>query len=132
MSQDKKKTIKAALDRVLKPRGIKYTLRVSNHMAITCTITAAPIDFLANYKVKNAGKYQLIDGARFDHMSVNLYWINDHFSGQAAEILNQAAEALKAAGYYDNSDAMIDYFDTAYYMHLDIGRYDKPFKLLAA
>lgn len=132
MSQDKKKIIKAALDKVLKPRGIKYSLRVENHMAITCTITAAPIDFIGNFKAVTGDKYINLKSRDINNMSVNLYWINDHFSGQAAEILNQAADALKAAGYYDNSDAMIDYFDTAYYMHLDIGRYDKPFKLLAA
>lgn len=132
MNQEKKAIIKAALDKVLKPRGIKYSLRVRDHMAITCTISAAPVDFLANFKAKTGDKYQLREGARLDHLQVNLYWINDHFSGEAAEILNQAAEALKAAGYYNNSNAQIDYFETAYYMHLDIGQWNKPFKLLEA
>jgi hypothetical protein len=130
MNQDKKKTIKAALDKVLKPRGVKYSLRVRDNMAICCTITAAPIDFIGNFKAKTGDKYPLREGAKLDHMPVNLYWINDHFTGEAAEILSAAGEALKAAGYYDNSNAQIDYFETAYYMHLDIGRYDKPFILL--
>ena len=31
-------------------------------------------------------------------------------------------------GYnYDDSDAMIDYFDTNFYMNLAIGKWDKPF-----
>lgn len=132
MSQDKKKIIKAALDKVLKPRGIKYSLRVNNHMAITCTITAAPIDFIGNFNAKSGQEFRRGGRLPWDHLQVNLYWINDHFSGEAAQVLSEAAEALKAAGYYDNSNAMIDYFDTAYYMHLDIGRYDKPFKLLEA
>lgn len=130
MNKEKKATIKAALDKVLKPRGIKYSLRVRDHMAINCTITAAPIDFIGNFKAKTGDKYQLKEGVRLDHMTVNLYWIDDHFSGEAAAILSEAAEALKAAGYYDNSNAQIDYFETAYYMHLDIGRYDKPFQFI--
>jgi hypothetical protein len=130
MSQEKKAIIKAALDKVLKPRGIKYSLRVRDNMAIHCTITAAPIDFIGNFAAKSGDKYQLREGARLDHLQVNLYWINDHFTGEAAEVLTQAAEALKAAGYYDNSNSQIDYFDTAYYMHLDIGRYDKPFQFI--
>jgi hypothetical protein len=132
MSQDKKKVIKAALDKVLKPRGIKYSLRVRDNMAIHCTIQAAPVDFMANFKTTTGDLFKTISGKDPDYLPVNLYWINSHFTGEAAEILSEAAEALKAAGYYDNSNAQIDYFDTAYYMHLNIGQYDKPFKLLEA
>ena len=132
MNQDKKKIIKAALDKVMKPRGIKYSLRVRDNVAICCTIAAAPIDFLGNFKATTGDKYQLKEGARLDHIPVNLYWIDSHFSGEAAKILEEAGEALKAAGYYDNSNAQIDYFETAYYMHLDIGQWNKPFKLLEA
>ncbi len=132
MNQDKKWVIKAALDKVLKPRGIKYSLRVRDNMAIHCTIQAAPVDFLGNFAAKSADKYPPMSGRPWDHIPVNLYWIPEHFTGEAAEILSETAEALKAAGYYDRSDAMTDYFDTAYYMHLNIGQYDKPFKLLKA
>ena len=38
-----------------------------------------------------------------------------------------AVDGLKAAGYYDKSDAMTDYFDTAYYFHLNVGQWDKPY-----
>ena len=30
---------------------------------------------------------------------------------------------------YDDSDGMIDYFNTNFYLHLNIGRWDKPFKV---
>ena len=29
---------------------------------------------------------------------------------------------------YDDSDGMIDYFDTNFYMHLNVGKWDKPYK----
>jgi len=128
MNQEKKRIIKAALDKVLKPRGIKYSLRVRDHMSITCTITAAPIDFIGNFNATTRQEFRRSGRLPCDHLQVNLYWINDHFTGEAAQVLSEAAEALKAAGYYDNSNAQIDYFETAYYMHLDIGRYDKPFQ----
>jgi len=130
MNQDKKKTIKAALDKVLKPRGVKYSLRVRDNMAICCTITAAPIDFIGNFNTTTRQQFRRGGRLPCDYLQVNLYWINDHFTGEAAAVLNEAAEALKAAGYYDNSNAQIDYFETAYYMHLDIGRHDKPFQFI--
>ena len=127
MNQDKKKVIKAALDKVLKARGFKYSLRVDNHMAITCTIQAGPVDFIGNFKATTGDKFPLIPGRELNNLQVNTYWINDHFTGEAAEILSAAVDGLKAAGYYDRSDAMTDYFDTAYYFHLNVGQWDKPY-----
>jgi hypothetical protein len=131
MNQEKKAVIKAALDKVLKARGFKYSLRVDNHMAINCTIQSGPIDFIGNFKATAGDKFILSPGRELDHLQVNLYWIDDHYSGPAAAILKECAQALQAAGYYDRSDAMTDYFDTAYYMHLNIGAWDKPYKITA-
>ena len=113
MNQEKKAIIKAALDKVLKARGFKYSLRVSHHSSIACTIQSGPMDFGTDYE------------------QVNLYWIDDHYSGPVAAILKECREALQAAGYYDHSDAQTDYFNTAYYMHLNIGARDKPYKITA-
>jgi hypothetical protein len=113
MNQEKKAVIKAAMDKVLKARGFKYSLRVSHHSSIACTIQSGPMDFGTDYE------------------QVNLYWIDDHYSGPVAAILKECREALQAAGYYDHSDAQTDYFNTAYYMHLNIGAWDKPYKITA-
>jgi hypothetical protein len=128
MNQDKKAIIKAAMDKALKARGFKYSLRVDNHMAIACTISAGPVDLIANFRDKTGKTFEL-PGHDKGHMQVNLYWLDDHYSGEALQILQECAQALKAAGYYDRSDAMTDYFDTAYYMHLNIGAWDKPYKI---
>jgi len=131
MNQAKKAVIKAAMDKVLKARGFKYSLRVDHYSSITCTIQAGPVDFIGNFNDKT--KQEFSRGGRLDrdYLQVNLYWIDDHFTGAAAQILKECREALQAAGYYDRSDAMTDYFDTAYYMHLNIGAWDKPYKITA-
>jgi hypothetical protein len=131
MNQEKKAIIKAAMDKALKARGFKYSLRVDNHMAIACTILAGPVDFVANFKAKTGEKHTNATVDQLRHMQVNLYWLEDHYTGEALEILKECAQALRAAGYYDRSDAMTDYFDTAYYMHLNIGQWDKPYKITA-
>lgn len=128
MNQEKKAVIKAAMDKALKARGFKFSLRVDNHMAINCTISAGPVDLIANFRDKTGKTFEL-PGHDKSHMQVNLYWLEDHFSGEALQVLQECAQALKAAGYYDRSDAMTDYFDTAYYMHLNIGAWDKPYKI---
>ena len=113
MNQEKKAIIKAALDKVLKARGFKYSLRVCHHSSIACKIVSGPVDFGTDYE------------------QVNLYWLDDHYTGDALQVLKDCRDALQAAGYYDRSNAQIDYFDTAYYMHLNIGAWDKPYKITA-
>ena len=126
MNQDKKKIIKANLDKVLKPLGIKYSLSVQNNMSITCTLRSGPVDFLENFK-QTTGKQ--FDQHIRNHIQVNPYWFEDHFTYHAQRVIGECVEALKSANYYDKSDAMIDYFDTAYYYHLNVGSWDKPYEL---
>ena len=128
MNQAKKKIIKANLDKVLKPLGIKYSLRVDNHMAIQCTIRSGSVDFIGNMKSMLKGDQFRLTTDR-GYIQVNPYWYNEHFTGDARTIINDVIDGLKSADYYDRSDAQVDYFDTAYYMHLNIGDWDKPYKL---
>ena len=131
MNQERKQKIAQALKPVLAKFGVKGTLRVRNHTAITLTLKSGPIDFIANSnRVCGNNHYQVSRGFRPNTNSydqVNPYWFQDHYDGVAKEFLTEAFKALKAADYYDNSDAMTDYFDTAYYYDLNIGRWDKPY-----
>jgi hypothetical protein len=131
MNQDKKKVIKAALDKALKGTGVKFSLRVRNHMAISLNIKSAPVDFIANFNdtvAKQPGGFRNGSPAE-KYLQVNQYWYKEHFSGKALELLQKAIPCLYAADYYDNSDAMTDYFDTAYYVDVNIGNWDKPFEV---
>jgi hypothetical protein len=63
------------------------------------------------------------------HDQVNPYHFQNHYDGVAKEFLTEAFQALKAADWYDESDAMTDYFNTAYYVDVNIGKWDKPYIL---
>ena len=130
MNQERKAKIKAALDVALKGTGVKYTLRCDN-LSITCRIKSAPIDLISNIN-ETCGKdfYQVARGFRpitNGYDQVNPYWYKEHFSGVALDIMTRIVKSMYSADYYDNSDAQTDYFDTAYYVHINIGSWDKPF-----
>lgn len=131
MNQERKAKIAQALKPVLAKYKVKGTLRVRNHMAITLTLKSGPIDFIANSnRVCSASHYQVSRGFQPNtsgYSDVNPYWYQDHYDGVAKAFLDEAFAALKSADYYDNSDAQTDYFDTAYYYDLHIGRWDKPY-----
>jgi len=119
MNQDKKKVIAAKLKPVLKKYGVKGTLSVRSHMSIVLNVKSGKVDFFNDYgDVEDAKKFGI---------QVNPYWFHDHFTGKAKQFLTEAFDALKSAGYYNNSDASIDYFDTAYYYDINIGKWNKPY-----
>jgi hypothetical protein len=135
MNQEKKAKIAAALKVALKGTGVKYSLRVRNYAAICCTIKSAPIDFIANSnEVCGKDFYQVAHGFKPEvggHSTVNPYHYKSHYSGKALQVIDKIIKCLYSADYYDNSDAMTDYFDTAYYVNIDIGCWNKPFVVTA-
>jgi hypothetical protein len=70
-----------------------------------------------------------------DYAQVNQYWIKDHWQDaddQAAlikidEIMHNAPGRAGGRVYFDESDAMTDYFHTAFYTHMQIGSWDKKY-----
>jgi hypothetical protein len=121
MNQEKKSVIAAKLKPVLKKYGVKGTLSVRNHSSIVLNVKAGKVDFFTDYGDR--------EDARKFGIQVNPYWFHEHFTGKAKKFLTEAFDALKSAGYYNNSDAQIDYFDTAYYYDINIGKWNKPYEL---
>ena len=138
MNQEKKAAIVAAVKPILKKYGIKGTFRVRNHSTICLSIKEGKIDFIENYlatdaALPHAAKFSQdqIDYIRKNQsLDVNPYWFQEHFSGKAKAFLAEVFTGMKAAGWYDRSDAMTDYFDTAYYYHINIGKWNKPYELV--
>ena len=50
---------------------------------------------------------------------------------EIANFYEELIAAMKGNMWYDNSDAMTDYFDTAYYIDINAGKWNKPYKLAA-
>ena len=123
MSQDHKKRIAAVVKPILKKHGLKGSLRVRHHSTIVLTIREGAIDFFSASKADRSMR----DG----YINVNHYWIDDNYEQPVADVLNELKDALQGPEYYDRSDAMIDYFDTSHYIDLQIGEWNKPYKLVA-
>ena len=131
MNQVKKAAIQTAIKPILTKYGVKGSLSVRNHSTIVLTLKSGKIDFIGNMnRVCGDDPYQVARGFRPNTSGcadVNPYWFQDHYDGVAKDFLAEAFVALECAGWYDRSDAQIDYFDTAYYMDVSIGTWDKPY-----
>jgi hypothetical protein len=121
MSQEKKAKIVAAVKPVLKKYGVKGTFSVRNHSTIVLNVKSGSVDFFKDYGDE--------EDARKFGIQVNPYWFQEHFTGKAKAFLTEVFDGMKCAGWYNNSDAQIDYFDTAYYYDVNIGNWKKPYEV---
>jgi hypothetical protein len=61
------------------------------------------------------------------YCTVNPYWYKDHYSGKALKFLSELIPVMND-GNHDRSDIMTDYFDVGWYIDINIGRWDAPYK----
>ena len=103
----------------------KFSVRKgSGSLSVDVSILQGDVDFSEN----------LHNG----YCQVNHYWIKDHWKDAEAcealikinEIMHNAPGRAGGKKFYDNSDAMTDYFDTAFYTHLNIGAWNKNYVLV--
>lgn len=130
MNQEKKAKIAPNVKSVLKKYGVKGTLSVCNRVTLVMTVTQGPIDFIANFNEVNADKIvNKVCGKAVDSLNVNPYWYHEHFSGKALSFLKELLPAMNA-GNHDNSDVQTDYFDVGWYVDVNIGRWNKPYRVV--
>lgn len=92
---------------------------------VDVTIKAGPTDFSDCFRGD--------DGyAQINQYHTHMYGDHQTFFDKVHDIIKTAP--IKGEGYwankgwYDNSDSMIDYFDTAYYIHMQVGSWNQPYQ----
>jgi len=131
MNQERKAKITKMLKPILAKYKVKGSLSVRNHSTIVLTLKSGAIDFIGNSnRVCGNDFYQVQRGFKPNttgYDQINPYWFQDHYDGDAKAFLTEAMNALKSADWYDESNAMIDYFNIAYYVDINIGKWDAPY-----
>lgn len=132
MSQEMKKELTPAIKAVLKKHGYKGTIGVNNHSSLVVNIKEGKHDFIA---IANAKGQEMAErrGHRYHpstgYVQVNTYY-PEHY-GDASEFLEELIAAMKGTKWYNNSDIQVDYFDIAYYIDINVGKWDKPYQVVA-
>lgn len=81
--------------------------------------------------LKSPYEFRPVDDEHREYVDVNQYWIDsERFGYRNVDILKRII-AICNDGNWDRSDVMTDYFDVGWYLNLYIGRWDKPFELVA-
>jgi len=101
----------------------KFGVRKSTSgMRVDVTVKQGPTDFSDIFRS---------DGyAQINPYHTGMYDEHSNFFEKVLDIMKTApmrGEGYNKDGWYDRSDSMTDYFDTAYYMSLNVGQWNKPY-----
>lgn len=111
----------------------------SGSLSVDVTVLQGDVDFIEDYCSKDIDAQQAEYTRKSRAIQINQYWINDHWAHapRAKDALNKINEIMhnapgRAGGkvFFDESDPMTDYFHTAFYTHLSVGEWNKPYALV--
>jgi hypothetical protein len=129
INQSMKKELSYGIKEVLKKYGVKGTIGVDNHSCLVVNIKEGAIDFIGHANEQNRKladergiTYYPSDG----YLQMNPYRTDD-VEGVVGKFMTELVAAMKGRLWYDNSDIMTDYFDTAYYLNINVGKWDRPY-----
>jgi hypothetical protein len=110
----------------------KFSVTKRHHSEVDVRLMSVPS--FDKQKVWHRGEEVVVDLNNMDTWStINHY--HTHWYGKYEEFFNKIIEIIKTAPFkagvgdlwFDESDSMTDYFHTAYYMSIGIGKWDKPY-----
>lgn len=124
ISKEEVANIRAALKAAF-PK-IKFAVRRDHASSVTVNIMSGDIDFspvLGDSRSLSLNHYHT-----YKETEAECYTEYDSKFVPFAKTINQIVAILKGQDWFDKSDAMTDYFNTAYYISLSIGKWDKPYE----
>jgi hypothetical protein len=116
VSQEKKKALAPAIKAVLKKYKVKASIAVRHHSTLVVNIKEGAVPFKPS-----------------DHYQVNEYHYENHYADNPTLVsfLSELISAMKGPEYYNNDNAMIDYYDRSHYTDINFGKWDQPYKVVS-
>lgn len=95
---------------------LRFSVQNRHHSEVAVSIMKGSIDFS-----------DILEGQ--EHVGLNHFWLENY--GHHSDLFEAILMVIKRAGteWYDRSDSQTDYFDTAFYITMAIGKWNKPYQL---
>ena len=130
MNQERKAKLATGIKAIM-PKDWKYSLSTDGY-SITMTIMSAPVDLIAEVTRNLTEARRERGDDAYDYASnpikdidVNTHWLQNYFD-DSLKTFEAIVKAMNE-GNHNRSDSQTDYFDVGWYIHVKIGRWDKPF-----
>ena len=124
----------AAIRKELKAQLPQYKFSVTKHHHSSVTVAFMKGPAFAEFQTRDRYTGEFKDDVMGDHEQLNHYHAESFYGEENGALIKKVEKIIKTAPvkaggreWYDNSDAMTDYFDTAFYMNIHVGKWDKPY-----
>ena len=96
----------------------KFSVRKQNGgLSVDVAIVSGPIDLSSDIPHGNG------------YAQLNPYYLERYEWTKFYEAVDMVVRLAPSKKYYNNSDAMTDYFDVAFYYHINVGAWNKPYEV---
>lgn len=140
ITQEMKKELAPAIKAVLKKYGVKGTISIRHHSVLSVNIKEGALDFIG---AVNKRRKEDAEREGIEFYDVGGYYQENPYGGcyrgrvsdeptAIDKFLDELRAAMRGNLYYNNDDIMTDYFDSAYFMDINIGQYDRPYNFIGA
>ena len=113
----------------------KFSVKKCHHSSVTVAFMKGPA--WEEFQSRDRYTGEMHDDAMDDHEQLNHVWAENFYGEKNAAIIKKVEKIIKTAPvkaggreWYDDSDSQTDYFDTAFYMSIHIGAWDKPYQVV--
>ena len=117
----------------------KFSVVRDHHSSVTISLMKGPAFKDHEYFDRYAQETKVGNLSDGEHHQINQHWLEEFYGKENAKILDKIHVIAKTAPaknggkvWYNDSDAMIDYFDTAYYVHMRVGKWNKSYEIVEA
>ena len=115
----------------------KFSVVRDHHSSVSISLMKGPAfndyEYFDRYN-NTITTANLSDG---EHHQINQFHLEDFYGKENAEILSKIDTISRTAPaknggkvWYNDSDIMTDYFDIAYYVHISVGKWNKPYEVV--
>tara|TARA_B100000902_G_scaffold233599_1_gene221483 strand:+ start:169 stop:594 length:426 start_codon:yes stop_codon:yes gene_type:complete len=138
ISQKEKKELAPAIKEVLKTYKINGTIAIRNNSTLVVNLKKGKLDLI--------GAAQKINTERANRQGLPVTHIDNYFQANAyrepteyenfapiiGRFYSDLIKAMKGTLWFDKSDIMTDYFHTAYFLSINVGKYSAPYQFIGA
>ena len=117
----------------------KFSVVRDHHSSVSIALMKGPAFKDYEYFDRYANETKVGNLSDGEHHQINQFHLEDFYGKENAEILDKIHVIAKTAPaknggkeWYNNSDIMTDYFDIAYYVHINVGKWDKQYEIVEA
>lgn len=138
ISQTEKKELAPQIKAVLKKYGVNGTIAINHNSTLVVNLKKGKLDLI--------GAAQKINTERAERQGLPVTHIDNYFQANAyrepteyenfapiiGRFYSDLIKAMKGTKWFDKSDLMTDYFHTAYFLSINVGKYSAPYQFIGA